>query len=171
MKMIAVQNGFVLDLTVIKPLLHKRFSASLDAGIKAWVTTADRLIPTWSGASRATLIELGRKVGVEISIIPADGVKSRIALGQQSTPAPVIRKSRQFGEYFFQWSTHLTHLVTNETQDVNEAMKFRLRTPTPYEFRKAAGDAFRQALMAELKRESPESIIRKSLRVIQLRSK
>lgn len=169
--LIAVQNGFVLDLTEIKPILHRRFSSALDAGIKAWVQTADSIIPTWSGGSRATLIELGAKVGVQVSVYAKDGVKSRVDLGKRETPPPVIRKSRLYGEYYFQWKTSLDYFVNNETKPMNAVMKNRLIKETPYNFREAAGQAFREALMREVGKESPASIVRKSLRIVQLRSK
>lgn len=118
-------------------------------GVTAWLTTADILVPVWSGASKATFSELASKVNFRLSIIKAARAPDRESLGRSKSEGTFEvdeRKARITAVY----STTLDHLVFNEANNANVGgdpkVFSRLIQPGPYGFVAQANKAFEEAV-------------------------
>lgn len=159
-----------LDVRKVKALLHEQLLETLRQGAKIWVLTAQENIPIWSGASQSTLKTLAGKVGVDIAVFPVSGAPDRTALGEGSGRGD-LEINRGAARYSFFYSTNLPYLIRNETQNMDAAMRGRLRTPTPYQFRLKADAAFKDFIKSKLDQLPVNSILRNSIKVTQLRTK
>ena len=167
--------GLKLNLVKVKAALHDELSATLVDATKAWVQTAERIIPMWSGASRATLKTLAGKVGINIATFPVPGSSgkmppNRSAEGEAKGDGE-LEMNRGTLRYHFSYTTDLDYLIRNETRNMNAAMLGRLRTQTPYRFRQQANGAFNAVISRRLSRLPVGSILRKSISTILIRSK
>ncbi len=124
-----------------------------------WIDAALQIIPSWSGASRATLEALGDAVNYPrpIFIGTAAGAPLRVALGRMNSSGGV--RKYQAGTYEFYYRSTLEYLFANETKVVaprTEGLFGAMRTPTPFMFR-AAGDAMAQFYVSQLELPLPKS--------------
>lgn len=127
-------------------LLRVRMTEAVSQGVYEWLATVKDMIPVWSGASRATLLVLARRIEFEISINPT--VESRVGLGLQNAQADLHLNGPS--EFYFSYSTTLDHLVFNEYNNANllrgpsGAPIFHLTNPGPYNFQGAGQGAFKR---------------------------
>ena len=117
-----------------------------------WMDAALQIIPSWSGASRATLEALGDAINYPrpIFIGTAAGAPLRTALGRLNSSGGV--RKYQKGTYEFYYRTTLQYLGANETMTVapgTHGLRGAMRTPTPFMFR-AAGDAMASFYVSQL---------------------
>lgn len=161
-----------IDVNVlkIKDALHKELVRVLREAVKIWVLTAQANIPVWSGASQSTLKTLAGKVGVDIAVFPVPGAPNRTGIGAGAGFGD-LEINRERGTYTFFYLTNLPYLIRNETQNMDAAMRHRLRTPTPYEFRKKADAAFRDYIRQHLERLPLGSILRRNITVQTIRTR
>ena len=140
-------------------------SAFLDAWVRqeirnaaeVWMDAALQIIPSWSGASRATLEALGDAINYPkpIFIGTASNAPLRTALGRLSSSGGIRRI--QAGVFNFYYRTNLSYLIANETKTVapgTEGLRGAMKTPTPFMFR-AAGDAMAQYYVSQLQLPLP----------------
>jgi hypothetical protein len=109
-------------------------------------------IPTWSGASRATFMNLAREISLDIPIVPvawssgkSGGILNRIPLGEQNGTGRLIINASS-GQYHFEYTTDLKYLAFNEYHDANAGgdpgVFSKLKTPGPYNFQGLGEAAF-----------------------------
>jgi hypothetical protein len=137
--------SFDIDMAKYKKLLHEQLLEDLGRVAFAWLDAALEEVPEWSGASRATFLQLARKVGYSLAISPK--VISREAFGAQHGQGRMtIDKDK--GIYKFSYSTDLKWLVSNEyqhnTKKNDPSVFHRLLRPGPYHFQKKGLAAFEQ---------------------------
>lgn len=114
---------------------------------RVWLRAAMDIIPTWSGASRATLQALASAVDVHVSIDIKDTAPDRIALGRLTSRGGVDRNGQ--GSWSFFYETQLRYLIANENTRVaprTEGLRGSLIAPTPYQFREAGNRAVQSFL-------------------------
>ena len=145
-----------IDIARYKAALNERLSEALaQAGCK-WLYTVDEIIPTWSGASKATLSPLASYVGYSLVIGVVAGAPNRIDLGLAHGSA-TFEANQDQTRYSFSYATTLPHLVINEYHNANTFINpktgqpyFHLRNPGPYHFQEAAAKALHEYLTTEL---------------------
>jgi len=98
-------------------------------------------MPTWSGGSRATFLNLARKIEYQVPITPV--VPSREQQGQDASYGELNADKDGKGRYTFSYSTTLPWLVTNENYNAND-WGFHLHKPGPYQFQLAGIRAFEE---------------------------
>lgn len=114
-------------------------------GARIWLDTVLSIVPTWSGASRATFEALAQSVGYTVTYGPIRSFKDRRQLGQGTGFGGVRREGAS--HYVFYYRTTLDYLIYNEANQarVGQAGVFKgLIHPTPYKFFDAGEKAFRQ---------------------------
>ena len=100
-----------LDMGVYEKAMLKALRKLNQRAGQAWIHIAVAIIPTWSGASRATFQKLAAELGTSVPIGPLR-TKSRISLGRgTSGGSGTIEKGAYVG---FQYSTSLRYLAYNE---------------------------------------------------------
>jgi hypothetical protein len=136
---------------------EEQMTETLKQAAAAWLTAATAPIPTWSGASLGTFSKLAAAVDFQLSISPTTrGAAKGLGAGageSQSTGRLEISAGK--GDYGFEYSTTLRHLIFNEFNNANvtpdPAVFSRLKRPGPYQFQEAGRVAFEQvAAQAEL---------------------
>lgn len=137
-------RGLNLPLPVIRRAIDKRLLESTKKGAHVWLDTVLAIVPTWSGASRATFEALAQAVGYKVTYGPIRSFKDRRALGQGAGFGG-IEKNGSAG-YRFTYRTDLRYLVFNEanraTKGVAGVFKGLIK-PTPYKFFDAGEKAFK----------------------------
>jgi hypothetical protein len=132
-----------LDLERYKKLLHEQLLEDLSRAAFAWLDEALSKVPEWSGASRATFLQLAREVGYSLIINPR--VISRVSFGARHGKGKISVDPSK-GIYTFKYSTDLAWLVSNEyrhnTKKNDPSVFYRLLRPGPYHFQKSAQAAF-----------------------------
>ncbi len=116
-------------------------------------------IPTWSGASRATFMQLASQISFNIPISPvawsgggkhAKGTQhgallNRIPLGESNGTGRLIIDANS-GQYHFEYTNSLEYLTFNEYHDANAGgdpkVFSRLKNPGPYDFQGKGRAAF-----------------------------
>lgn len=142
--------GWKADLRLLS-LDLRRFSKSVDdkmleatkEGARVWLDTVLAIVPTWSGASRATFEALAQAVGYRVTYGPIRSFTDRRRLGQGTGFGGLRREGA--GKYSFYYRTDLRYLLFNEANQarVGEAGVFKgLINPTPYKFFDAGEKAF-----------------------------
>ena len=137
-------RGLYLPLPIIKNAIDRRVLESTKQGARVWLTAVLELVPTWSGASRATFESLAQAVGYSVQYGPITAFHDRKALGL-STGFGGLQKNGKAG-YEFYYSTELKYLLFNEANvaTVGVAGVFKgLINPTPYKFFAAGEAAFK----------------------------
>lgn len=132
------------DSKIAQFLVHSQSQKVLRKAVKAWVSTAENIIPVWSGMSRGTLVKLAGQVGVNVSLFVAPGAQPPKGPGDQSQEGISKSTGRLIiipGRYGFEYSSQVFHLAVNENVDARQ-YGFRLQKPGPYHFREAADKAF-----------------------------
>lgn len=168
-KLAATISTIKIDIKKVQNSLHEQFVAVLREAVKVWVMTAQQNIPVWSGASQSTLKTLAGKVGVDIAVFPVPGAPDRTGLGEGSGQGD-LRINRGQGRYSFFYSTNLPYLIRNDTRDMSEAMRGRLKTPTPYQFREKADAAFRKIVGGRLGKLPINRILSQAITLKQIRT-
>ena len=135
--------SFDINMAKYKKKLHEQLLEDLGRVAFAWLDEVLAEIPEWSGASRATFLQLARKVGYSLNISPK--VISREAFGAQHGQGSMTTDKAK-GRYTFTYSTDLKWLVSNEykhnTSKNDPSVFHRLLRPGPYHFQKAGLAAF-----------------------------
>ena len=136
-------KGLYLPLPVVKNAIDKRVREATEEGARVWLKTVLSIIPTWSGASRATFEALAQSVGFTVVYGPIRANKDRRSLGQGTGFGGVTRDST--GHYSFYYRTELRYLLFNEANvaRVGVGGVFKgLINPTPYKFFEKGEQAF-----------------------------
>jgi hypothetical protein len=137
MKFKGTLTSFEIDMKDYRNRLHARLSEEVARLAFAWINTVLDEIPTWSGASRATFMQLAGKIRFNLSISPK--VASRIGFGTGHGTGS-INSDSQRGVYTFKYSTDLRWLVSNEfnhnTAENDSSVFHRLKKPGPYHFQR-----------------------------------
>jgi hypothetical protein len=136
-------KGLYLPLPIIKGAIDRRVLNSTKEGARVWLTTVLAIVPTWSGASRATFEALAQAVGFTVTYGPITAFKDRRALGQGAGHGGLEKTP---GGYSFYYRTDLRYLIFNEANvaTVGVAGVFKgLINPTPYKFFEAGERAFK----------------------------
>lgn len=111
-------------------------------GIKAWVREAEKNIPVYSGASRASLDQLAATVGINVSTTPTPNAIKRLGPSKIAQRQAQARSESSGGikvtskSITFFYESSLQWLVDNELGEANDvvAKSGNLITPTPYDF-------------------------------------
>ncbi len=130
-----------LDKRKFKQLLDEQLQDLLVESARAWLRAGTFKVPVWSGAALSTFQELASRVNFAISVSPVADAPDRRSLGRSQGTGELEIDTRK-GVYSFTYSTTLDHLIENET-GVSPIQK-RLIRPTPYNFREAALQAWKQ---------------------------
>lgn len=165
MKINAKFKGLTLDLSKYRIALAQTLQEAISQAGFAWLQAVVSAIPSWSGASRGTLIRLASSLntGVDITIsntAPYD----RTALGAASGDGGVDITSAKDGKVSFKYSTSLAHLIWNEYNNANinrDPTKWRhvqLLTPGPYNFQ-ALGQAAVKSVFQGVRLPDPSKFI------------
>lgn len=118
--------------------LNKYTSEFVRIGGVKWIeATVVAIIPTWSGASRATFRKLARDLGTSVPIGPQRSKKNRQSLGESTSQGSGFFTTSG-GQHYFVYTTQLRYLIYNE---FNRATKGPPPQPfsdnvrnTPYHF-------------------------------------
>lgn len=145
MKLSATFRAPRLDLAAYEKTLREHMAEAVAHAASEWLNGVKEMIPVWSGASRATLLILARRVEFDIAISPV--VPSRMDLGLTNATGDLHLSS--LGEMSFSYATTLEHLVYNEYNNanlirLNGKQIFHLTNPGPYNFQGAGLAAFKR---------------------------
>jgi len=135
--------SFRINFPDYQKRLHESLSNDIAHAAFVWLEAVLAEIPTWSGASRATFLQLAREVEYALTIAPK--VQSAIPYGQRHGEGEVTSDPKK-GIYTFSYSTDLRRLVHNEynTPDSDPNVFYRLLRPGPYHFQLKGQEAFRK---------------------------
>lgn len=141
-----------IDISKYRQALKASLSDAILYAALEWVLAVTDAIPSWSGASRATMQHLASKAGfsVEISISSPPSVGDRTSLGFANATGDIITEKADEGIVSFYYSTTLPHLIWNEfnnanvTPDVTKWKHAKLRDPGPYNFQEKGAKAVKQ---------------------------
>ena len=150
MKFSATFERAQVDMGVYKKALDLALREALAHGIFVYLQAVLARIPTWSGASRATFLNLAREISLDIPIAPVawgnSGGKSnkshgsilnRIPLGESNGTGRLIIDAAT-GRYHFEYTNSLGYLTFNEYHNANAGgdpgVMSRLKNPGPYDF-------------------------------------
>lgn len=132
-----------INLAAYRKKLHEQLLEDLSRSAFAWLDRVLEEVPTWSGASRATFLQLARHVGYSLIISPK--VISRESFGTSHGSGKITADAAK-GLYTFTYSTDLKWLVSNEyrhnTSKNDSSVFHRLLNPGPYHFQKMGKAAF-----------------------------
>lgn len=132
-----------LNVSKYREALHRTLAEALAQAALVWIeTTAEAVIPVWSGASRATFLALADKIGCVVTISPV--VEERIDLGVLNSSATLVM-NQSAGRYSFSYVSTLPHLYINENYDAR-VWGFHLINPGPYHFQAKGQRALREHL-------------------------
>lgn len=129
-----------IDVRAWKARVITEMREQLKEVAHAWLEAAMSPIPTWSGASLGTFSDLASEVEFSYSISPTS--RGRVmGLGPAEGAARstgVFGGDDKRGEFFFEYTTTLEHLIFNEFNNANTTFDphifYRLRKPGPYRF-------------------------------------
>lgn len=143
MKINANFTSILIDIEKTKELYHQYMMEKLTQVAFAWVNAAEAVVPVWTGASKATFLQLAHAVGFTITIVssptaPADAT----GLGKAQSEGRLGPVDPDKGQYFFTYSTTLDHLIENEQINANTALGLHLKHPGPYHFQELGQAAF-----------------------------
>ena len=141
-----------IDVRAWKTRVITEMREQLKETARAWLEAAMAPIPTWSGASLGTFSELASEVEFSYSISPTS-LGRTIGLGPAEGAARssgVFGGDEQRGEFFFEYTTTLEHLIFNEFNNANTTFDpnifHGLRSPGPYRFQEKGNAAANVAL-------------------------
>ncbi len=147
MKFSAAFERAVIDVPAFMRELDRTLREALAAGIHAYLQRMLEIIPAWSGASRATFIELANTISfsVPIEVNAWNGSSDRTALGQRCGTGRLIVNATT-GQYHFEYTNDLHYLTFNEEHNANSggdpAVYSKLKSPGPYHFQEKCAAAF-----------------------------
>jgi hypothetical protein len=135
-----------LNMAAYKKRLHEELLEDLTRVAFVWLNKVLAEVPQWSGASRATFLQLAREISYSLAIDPK--VISRESFGASHGKGKITTDPAK-GLYTFTYSTDLKWLVSNEfrhnTAENDSTVFHRLRRPGPYHFQEKGKVAFEQA--------------------------
>jgi hypothetical protein len=150
MRLRASLNRIVLGTNQVD-VLDTFVKETIQESARVWVRAALEIIPSWSGASRATLQSLASAVGEHVAIDIKNNAPDRIGLGRLFSRGGIERKALGNWEFFYE--SQLEYLIANETRKVaprTYGLRGKLIAPTPYKFREA-GNAAVEAYLKTVK--------------------
>lgn len=139
-----------LNLQQYAQQLRRQTVDAVAFGAYEWLDAATADIPTWSGASRATFLQLAKAVGHPFSIgTPARFAPNRFALGIGNSEGSFDAETP--GKVTFTYATTLRHLIFNEFNNANlggdPAVFSRLLEPGPYRFQEKGATAYQRVII------------------------
>lgn len=130
--------------------LLKMLLEEVSAGAFQWLDAVLAVIPTWSGASRATFLSLSREIAYPLVINPTAFAPDRTSLGQRTSGGDFDTSKLQQGIVTFTYTTQLKHLIYNEFNNANvtpdSTLFSRLLQPGPYGFQERGREAFERVM-------------------------
>jgi len=136
-------RGLNLRLPVVQKAIDRKVRESTKRGAHVWLDTVLAIVPTWSGASRATFEALAQAVGYTVSYGPIRSFQDRRGLGQGTGFGGLVKTGP--ASYAFTYRTDLRYLIFNEANEARRGVAgvFKgLITPTPYKFFEKGEAAF-----------------------------
>ena len=129
---------------------RKSYEDAFREALKAQVLAIAEAVPVYSGESRASLTEAARLARVSIIVIPAPGVKSKVAEGRGKGKAQLTISRTSFT---FEIDSEVLQLRINDEFDASKLHPNfrRLKKPGPYNLNAVGNAAFSAALTANLK--------------------
>jgi len=149
MKFSAKLERVLIDNTTYMKVFDHVLREALAHAIYVYLDAVLKKIPVWSGAERATFLQLAHQISLDIPIAPTawGGKLNRIALGQRCGTGRLIVDAAT-GRYHFEYTNDLHYLTFNENRDANAGgdpnVKGKLRNPGPYHFQTLGANAFIQ---------------------------
>lgn len=131
-----------LDLQKLEADIDKLLDEKIKIAARIWLTTVLEIVPTWSGASRATFEALAQAVGAVVTYGPIVSFEDRRPLGSVTGWGGLEKYPAL---HLFYYRTRLEYLIFNEANvaRLGVAGVFKgLITPTPYKFFEKAELAF-----------------------------
>lgn len=131
-----------VDMAGFKAALKAELAAAITRAAFEYVQTVADAVPSWSGASRATLMHLAARAGTNVEIQISNTAPNRVSLGLANSTGEIKLDEADGGKVSFTYSTTLPHLIWNE---FNNAMV----NPDPTKWRtppRAGGDPSRPPL-------------------------
>ena len=123
--------------------------------MRRWLRKALKIVPSWSGMSRASLRPLGQYLHVAVPIDVVEGAPDRIAQGVAKAVTDFLKVSG--GRYTFKMGTKVKHFKINDAYDATQ-WGFRLKNPGPYGiFETMEGDT-KSYIIVELTRRLPSMV-------------
>jgi len=148
-----------LDEKAYKRALRAFFKQKIKEAVRVYLSaTVLAIIPTWSGASRATFEKLAHDAGTSIPYGPQRSIKDRKPLGRNTSAGSGIHMNPATGKWSFSYKTQLRYLEYNEynratkgfpPQPFSDKVRF-----TPYGFQ-ASGAAAVTSFMKKVKLPDP----------------
>lgn len=130
---------------------RKQYEKAFRDALQAYVTAMTNAIPVYSGESKASFTEAARLVGVPLFVIPAAGVRSKIAEGRSQGTANLTLSRASFS--FSITSDVLQLRINDEFNAASLHPNFQsLKNPGPYNLNALGEAAFREALVVGLAR-------------------
>ena len=154
MKFSATLERATVDMASYTKALDAVMREAIAHGMFAYLQAVLARIPTWSGASRATFLQLAREISLDIPIVPvawvsgggkAGSLLNRIPLGESNGTGRLIIDAAR-GQYHFEYTNDLHYLTFNEYNDANaggdSGVFSKLKNPGPYHFQELGATAF-----------------------------
>lgn len=176
MKFSASFEKIQVDVVSYQRALDKTLREALAHGMYEYLNAVLSVIPVWSGASRATFLQLARTISMSIPISPVAWTNSsknknnanglnRISLGERCGTGKLIINSAK-GEYAFEYTNDLHYLTYNEEHNANTErgdpkVFSTLKNPGPYHFQAKGAAAFVDAVK-ETRLPSPWNYIKRT---------
>ena len=130
-----------IDLAKYRKALDKHLRETIAQALMEWLeATVLAEVPVWSGASRATFLQLARNIEYNIPIFPV--APSRVGRGLSESNGS-LETDEVKGRYVFKYQTTLPWLIINEYFDATQ-LGFHLKKPGPYDFQSKGRAAFQQ---------------------------
>ena len=130
-----------LDMAKYRSALDKHLRETIAEALMTWLeATVLAEVPVWSGASRATFLQLARTIAYDIPIFPV--APSRVSRGMSESSGS-LETDEMKGRYVFKYQTTLPWLIINEYFDATQ-WGFHLKKPGPYDFQNKGQAAFRK---------------------------
>ena len=155
MKINAKFKSLRFDSAKYREALRKTLEEAITQAAFAWLQAVVSAVPSWSGASRGTLIKLASSFGAQVDIsISSTAPYERTDLGIANSEGRLNLDQADAGCVSFQYSTSLAHLIWNEYNNANitrDRTKWRhveLINPGPYRFQEKGQAAVKEAFQS-----------------------
>lgn len=170
MKITATLHDVSFDLDGYRQALKLALAEAISHAAFEWIQAVTLAVPTWSGASRATMQHLASKLGfaVEIAVSNTCPYGDRTSLGLSNATGDILTDRADEGIVSFYYSTTLPHLIWNEFNNANlpgqrDPTKWapprELLNPGPYHFQEKGEKAVQRAF-DNVKLPSPGDFVR-----------
>lgn len=158
--------SFSLDQERATKYISNKLRGVLKVGVEAWVDEFKNTVPVWSGGERAAITQIADYAGVPVfgpgsvsrvshdtprgDLSPKINKAARQAEGRASETFSVQEDAIKTGKLFFRWNSNLPYFNVNERVDAR-IFGFRLLDPGPYLIRTRGIEAFKRAVVQELR--------------------